>query len=53
MTKRSSSGSKQVDHWTSGTVYKCSEIAGSAHPFDIIEGVSAIFLKTKIFRFLI
>ncbi len=22
-------GSKQVDHWTSGTVYKCSEIAGS------------------------
>jgi hypothetical protein len=23
------SGSKQVDHWTSGTVYECSEIAGS------------------------
>jgi hypothetical protein len=22
-------GSKQVDHWTSGTVYDCSEIAGS------------------------
>jgi hypothetical protein len=22
-------GSKRVDHWTSGTVYKCSEIAGS------------------------
>jgi hypothetical protein len=22
-------GSKQVDHWTSGTVYECSEIAGS------------------------
>ncbi len=21
-------GSKQVDHWTSGTVYECSEIAG-------------------------
>jgi hypothetical protein len=23
-------GSKQVDYWTSGTVYECSEIAGSA-----------------------
>jgi hypothetical protein len=23
-------GSKQLDHWTSGTVYECSEIAGSA-----------------------
>jgi hypothetical protein len=22
-------GGKQVDHWTSGTVYECSEIAGS------------------------
>ncbi len=22
-------GSKQVDHWTSGTVYECSEIAGT------------------------
>jgi hypothetical protein len=22
-------GSKRVDHWTSGTVYECSEIAGS------------------------
>jgi hypothetical protein len=22
-------GSKQVDHWASGTVYECSEIAGS------------------------
>jgi hypothetical protein len=22
-------GSKQVDYWTSGTMYKCSEIAGS------------------------
>jgi hypothetical protein len=22
-------GSKQVDYWTSGTVYECSEIAGS------------------------
>ncbi len=22
-------GSKQVDHWSSGTVYKCNEIAGS------------------------
>jgi hypothetical protein len=22
-------GSKWVDHWTSGTVYECSEIAGS------------------------
>jgi hypothetical protein len=22
-------GSKQVNHWTSGTVYECSEIAGS------------------------
>ncbi len=26
-------GSKHVDHWTSGTVYKCSEIAGSPHGF--------------------
>ncbi len=24
-------GSTQVDHWTSGTVYECSEIAGSPH----------------------
>jgi hypothetical protein len=24
-------GSKRVDHWTSGTVYECSEIAGSPH----------------------
>jgi hypothetical protein len=23
-------GSKRVDHWTSGTVYECSEITGSA-----------------------
>jgi hypothetical protein len=22
-------GSKSVDHWTSGTVYECTEIAGS------------------------
>jgi hypothetical protein len=22
-------GSKRVDHWTSGTMYECSEIAGS------------------------
>ncbi len=22
-------GSKRVDHWTSGTVYECSEFAGS------------------------
>jgi hypothetical protein len=22
-------GSKRVDHWTSGTVYECTEIAGS------------------------
>jgi hypothetical protein len=22
-------GSKRMDHWTSGTVYECSEIAGS------------------------
>jgi hypothetical protein len=26
-------GSKRVDHWTSGTVYECSEIAGSPHGF--------------------
>jgi hypothetical protein len=25
-------GSKRVNHWTSGTVYECSEIAGSPHP---------------------
>jgi hypothetical protein len=25
-------GSKQVDHWTSGTVCECSEIEGSPHP---------------------
>ncbi len=24
-------GSKRVNHWTSGTVYECSEIAGSTH----------------------
>jgi hypothetical protein len=24
-------GSKQVDHWTSGPVYECSEIAGTPH----------------------
>ncbi len=27
-------GSKRVDHWTSGTVCECSEIAGSLHPND-------------------
>ncbi len=27
-------GSKRVDHWTSGTVCKCSEIAGSAQQRD-------------------
>jgi hypothetical protein len=26
-------GSKQVDHWTSGTVYECSDIAGSPQGF--------------------
>jgi hypothetical protein len=26
-------GSKRVDHWTSGTVYECSKIAGSLHAF--------------------
>jgi hypothetical protein len=25
-------GSKRVDHWTSGAVYECSEIAGSPQP---------------------
>jgi hypothetical protein len=25
-------GSKRVDHWTSGTVRECSEIAGSPQP---------------------
>jgi hypothetical protein len=27
-------GSKRVDHWTSGTAYECSEIAGSSQCFD-------------------
>ncbi len=27
-------GSKWVDHWISGTVYECSEIAGSPHYFQ-------------------
>jgi hypothetical protein len=27
-------GSKQVDYWTSGTVYECNEIAGSPHFFN-------------------
>jgi hypothetical protein len=26
-------GRKQVDHWTSGTVHECSEIAGSPNSF--------------------
>jgi hypothetical protein len=26
-------GSKRVDHWISGTVYECSEIAGSSQGF--------------------
>jgi hypothetical protein len=26
-------GSKRVDHWTSGTVYECGEIAGSLQGF--------------------
>ncbi len=29
-------GNKRVDHWTSGTVYECSEIAGSPHYSDIM-----------------
>jgi hypothetical protein len=28
-------GNKRVDHWTSGTVYECSEVAGSAHQRDL------------------
>jgi hypothetical protein len=30
-------GSNRVDHWTSGTMYECSEIAGSSHYSDIKE----------------
>jgi hypothetical protein len=30
-------GSKQVHHWTSGTVYECSEIAGSSHGLNLVE----------------
>ncbi len=35
-------GSKQVDHWTSGTVYECSEITGSPHIY--------IYTHTNIHR---
>jgi hypothetical protein len=28
-------GSKRVDHWTSGVVYECSEIAGSPQPHSL------------------
>ncbi len=36
-------GSKQVDHWTSGTVYECSEIPGSPHALIFV------FVSLKIF----
>jgi hypothetical protein len=36
-------GSKRVDHWTSGSVYECSEIAGSLQ-YCII-----LFLSDKLF----
>jgi hypothetical protein len=29
-------GSKRVDQWTSGTVYECSEIAGSPQVFLLL-----------------
>jgi hypothetical protein len=30
-------GSKRVDHWTSGTVYECSGIAGSPQYLSIVD----------------
>jgi hypothetical protein len=41
--------SKQVDHWTSGTVYECSEIAGSPQGkfFLNIGGKTLIILRKK------
>ncbi len=35
-------GSKQVDHWTSGTVYKCSEIAGSTQGSPLAATISVV-----------
>jgi hypothetical protein len=50
------SGSKQVDHWTSGTVYECSEIAGSPHIPQVAENFTvnsfnyfrSFLLQTKV-----
>ncbi len=40
-------GSKWVDHWTSGTVYECSEIAGSPQVYDcpyLVISISYVFM---------
>ncbi len=40
-------GSKRVDHWTSGTVYECSEIAGSPQVYDcpyLVISISFVFM---------
>jgi hypothetical protein len=37
-------GSKWADHWSSGTLYECSEIAGSPH----VSGIGNISRGIKI-----
>jgi hypothetical protein len=41
-------GSKRVDHWASGTVYECSEIAGSPqyHEKTMLDIITEIKIYT-------
>jgi hypothetical protein len=42
--------SKRVDHWTGGTVYECSEVAGSPHYFLKKTWANNPFNKMESFR---
>jgi hypothetical protein len=38
-------GSKRVEHWTSGTVYECSELAGSPQDHELFGNFAKKILK--------
>jgi hypothetical protein len=42
-------GSKRVDHWTSGAVYECSEIAGSPYlKINVTIRQTLLYMKTPV-----
>jgi hypothetical protein len=41
-------GSKQVDHWTSGTVCECSEIAGFPHQDNSVHKCVYLIIDPKL-----